>query len=573
MKFMTNRTPGRCLLIVAVFAMTCSESSFAQAPKGAIKGDDPPPALTYHGLVPGLSKSDEVYTKLGKPTFEAAWYSWKMLYPAAGRPGLEDEVQLSDKDGIYASTEAASVPAGFEEMKLVREKLGREEYELRMPTFRLLDYTAQGVRFVFNKEGKTIGVAYVPHLNARVHGGARKLVDLSGLKEGPQPAPDAVADWKGLTCGATTVNITPKSPEWIDPRYREKYQPHDPIFARIVVFEKDGLAIALVGADLFGMSNVECTALQEKAKKLGLAHVVLASSHNHAAPDTLGVYGHYPMEYNQFLIDSIAEGASRALKNRKPVKMLRTASRELPMDGARVIGYFRNARNPGIIDPTISAIQAIGPNDKPIATIVNFACHVEGISAGVEELTADFPGYMCEQIASKQGGVAVFLNGAVGGMVSGDNKARTHDEAKVMGEGLAKIVQDLLSTAQPPTTFQFQFVHRRVELPITNLRLRDRVKDRRPTTRGRVVTEMSLLRLGEAEIITLPGEVLPEVSFEILEKMTGFPRILVGLANDQLGYIIPPYDFRDGEYEESMSVGPATAPVIQETAWRLLQEK
>ena len=64
---------------------------------------------------------------------------------------------------------------------------------------------------------------------------------------------------------------------------------------------------------------------------------------------------------------------------------------------------------------------------------------------------------------------------------------------------------------------------------------------------------------------------LPEVSFEILERMKGFPRILIGLANDQLGYIIPPYDFRDDEYEESMSVGPATAPVIQETAWRLLE--
>jgi hypothetical protein len=544
-----------------------------------VKGDDPPPALTYHGLIPGLSKGEEVYTKLGKPTFEAEWYSWKMLYPAAGRPGLVDEVQLSNKDGIYASTEAASVPAGFENQSLVREKLGSEEYELRMPTFSMLDYTAKGVRFIFNKEGQTIGVAYIPHLHPRVHGGARKLVDLSALRQGPQPPagsagpPNGASPWAGLTCGATIVNITPKSSEWIDPRYREKYKPHDPMFARVVVFEKDGLAIALVGADLFGMSHVECSALNEKAKSLGLAHLVLASSHNHAAPDTLGVYGHYPMEYNQFLIESIADGASRALKNRRPVKMLRAASRELPMDGARVIGYFRNARNPGIIDPTISAIQAIGPNDKPIATIVNFACHVEGISAGVQELTADFPGYMCDKIAFEEGGVAVFLNGAVGGMVSGDNNARTHEEAKVMGEGLAKIVKELLVTAQPPSTFQFQFQTRRVELPVTNIRLRERVKDRRPTSRGRVVTEMSLLRLGEAEILTLPGEVLPEVSFEILERMKGFPRVLVGLANDQVGYIIPPYDFRDDEYEESMSVGPATAPIIQETAWRLLDGK
>ncbi len=141
-----------------------------------------------------------------------------------------------------------------------------------------------------------------------------------------------------------------------------------------------------------------------------------------------------------------------------------------------------------------------------------------------------------------------------------------------MGTGLAKIVLDMLPSATPPAQFAFELDVRRIELPITNIRLRERVKDRRPTSRGRVVSEMSLFRLGEAEMITLPGEVLPEVSFEILERMKGFPRILIGLANDQLGYIIPPYDFRDDEYEESMSVGPATAPVIQETAWRLLED-
>jgi hypothetical protein len=60
------------------------------------------------------------------------------------------------------------------------------------------------------------------------------------------------------------------------------------------------------------------------------------------------------------------------------------------------------------------------------------------------------------------------------------------------------------------------------------------------------------------------------VSFEILEKMNGFPRILAGLANDEIGYIIPADDFRDDEYEETMSLGPAAAPLIRDTALRLL---
>jgi hypothetical protein len=244
------------------------------------------------------------------------------------------------------------------------------------------------------------------------------------------------------------------------------------------------------------------------------------------------------------------------------------------MDGARVIGYFRNARNTGLVDPTISIIQAIGDDDDVITTLVNFACHVEGIEMGARELTADFPGYMCDQIARDGGGQAVFLNGAVGGMVSGDNRERSHEEAEVTGLGLARIVADLAKTAQPPATFEFSAVTNRIEIPVTNPRFKALMGPdaRRATNRGRAITEMSLVTLGECQLVTLPGELLPEISFEILEKMTGFPRVLIGLANDELGYIIPPEDFRDDEYEETMSVGPAAAPLIKETALRLLGE-
>jgi hypothetical protein len=73
-------------------------------------------------------------------------------------------------------------------------------------------------------------------------------------------------------------------------------------------------------------------------------------------------------------------------------------------------------------------------------------------------------------------------------------------------------------------------------------------------------------------MLTIPGELLPELSFEILERMTGYPRMIVGLANDELGYIIPGYDFRAGFYEESMSVGAAMGPMVLESSLRLIEE-
>lgn len=79
---------------------------------------------------------------------------------------------------------------------------------------------------------------------------------------------------------------------------------------------------------------------------------------------------------------------------------------------------------------------------------------------------------------------------------------------------------------------------------MTNARFKPLYAARGGLKEGRVSTEMALIQLGEAQLITLPGELLPEVSFEIQGKMTGFPRILIGLANDELGYIIPEYDYR-----------------------------
>ena len=52
--------------------------------------------------------------------------------------------------------------------------------------------------------------------------------------------------------------------------------------------------------------------------------------------------------------------------------------------------------------------------------------------------------------------------------------------------------------------------------------------------------------------------------------MDGFPRMLVGLGNDQLGYMVPIYDFRDGFYEERTSVGPGTASEVRDTAIRMI---
>ncbi len=559
------------LITLCAVLMAWANLSAAQAVKGTLAPDAPPAALTYHGLVPGLDTMENVKAALGEPVYAGKWYNYKMYYPAKDRPGLVDVVHMhgDQPNAGLAEIEAASVPEGFAAESEIRAKLGEPEYELRMATWKMLDYTSRGVRFSLTPNGKTTGVAYLPQRARRVPLGERALVDLSGKRQGPQPAPQRPADLHGLMAGVAEADISPIGENWLD----HKYTVVTPLKARVVVFRADGQTLALVGVDTFGMRYVDDLLIIERAAKTGVTRTIIGASHNHASGDTLGVYGFYPADYVRHIIEQTSTAIEQAVASLQPVAELRAASRELPMDGIRVQDLFRNARNPGVLDPAISLLQAIGANGKPIATIVNFACHVESIDKGEREITADFPGYMCDQMKIDGLGQPVFLNGAVGGMVSGDNKARTHESSKDMGLRLAAIVKDLAATAVQPSEFHFAADERALEIPVTTPKYIERYKGGvRPFVRGRIQTSMSYFRIGEAQFISVPGELLPEVSFEVLEKMNGFPRIIVGLGNDQIGYIVPPYDYRDDYYEETASQGPATAYQVRDMALRMIAD-
>ena len=68
----------------------------------------------------------------------------------------------------------------------------------------------------------------------------------------------------------------------------------------------------------------------------------------------------------------------------------------------------------------------------------------------------------------------------------------------------------------------------------------------------------------------------------VRDRLSGEERWLIGLANDEIGYFIPPYDFvvadvgpyifeADGDhYEETYSLGPDTVPTWEEQVMRLV---
>jgi hypothetical protein len=93
-----------------------------------------------------------------------------------------------------------------------------------------------------------------------------------------------------------------------------------------------------------------------------------------------------------------------------------------------------------------------------------------------------------------------------------------------------------------------------------------------------VDSEIAYAAIGNAAMATHPGETSPALSLSTrgLMKNTG-PKMILGLSQDALGYILKPTFFEPGntiphsQYLTSMSVGPQTMNIIRETLQNLIK--
>jgi hypothetical protein len=81
--------------------------------------------------------------------------------------------------------------------------------------------------------------------------------------------------------------------------------------------------------------------------------------------------------------------------------------------------------------------------------------------------------------------------------------------------------------------------------------------------------------LGNAEILTIPGEALPNIGFYLKRKMKGEHNLLFGLTNDAFGYILTKVDFMSFpryEYVSGASLGEMTGEVLIQNALDMVSE-
>jgi len=408
----------------------------------------------------------------------------------------------------------------------------------------------------------------------------------------------------------------------------------DETFARVLVLQKGDLRIGIASLDTVGLLNEDVILVRGAARNAGaeLDHLIVTSDHIHSGPDTVGMWGPSPIRtgrdpvYIQYLADRTAEALGQAVARLTPVRIMAGIG--------KTEGLTNDSRLPIVLDERVTALRLEKTSDgSPIAAVLHWSNHPEALGGSNRMISADQVGNTMTVLeAGVPGAVGIYWQGMVGGLLTplemdiedADGKVLPEDsieKADRIGELTAEAALEALSNAEDATgDGRLAFRRRFFLAPLTNVQFslaaaygvfnaraydaegNERDPTKFPTYEPHMRTETTVLDFGEVQLVTVPGELFPESAItgpggEWLYQdpqdpgadFFGTPclppvwsemrdteyKIVLGLGNDELGYIVPrcqfdgmkPYTYGREEqlYEEVMCVGSEMEPTLLNT--------
>jgi hypothetical protein len=350
--------------------------------------------------------------------------------------------------------------------------------------------------------------------------------------------------------GATRRKITP-SPE-LGPVYRAGYKMMeaerltgtvDDIHLRCLTIEAKATRVVFLSLDLIGLFRDFTDELARRLARHGIepGQVIVATTHTHAAPDTMGAWGPSfgqsgcNREYGEFLLTAAEEAVGQALASAKPARPY-FCNEEIDLG----VGNFREPEERNL------ALWCLGfrGDEGTLGSLVSYPAQPELVPRDDDRISGDYPGEAVRILDRELGGTTLFLLGACGGMEPEDCE-RGYEAAHAYGRKLADAVLTIVPGARPVPGDALSVGVREVELPVENegfaLMMEHQIFEtaRKPPAAR---TTLSRIEIGELSIFALPGESFPGIVADI---GADYPALFVNQVNDSLGYFIPPEQFRE----------------------------
>ncbi len=351
---------------------------------------------------------------------------------------------------------------------------------------------------------------------------------------------------------------------------------------RALVLENNNTRVAICSTDFLGFPGVLCSRVRQQVPGIPAENILIGATHNHSGPDCYGFPNEdgqtaADIEYLDSVCTKLADAINQAVRRLQPSHVRIATGRAR---GKIAYNYYAEK----LYDPRCHVIQVFNLEGGSLATLVNYACHPEVIGPDKGILCPDFVGPLCDRIQKQGGGVGIFMNSAIGGMVTADcrgpdgNDIQTWDECIRIGHLLADEALRIVADAPVRKNPKLFCGSTTIEFPVENKLLLSIVKlsplGFELSERGTIDTRVNVVNLGDAQILTIPGEALPNIGYYLKRKMHGRHNFLFGLTNDAFGYILTKVDwnsFDRYDYISRTCLGEMTGEIFIEKALEFVE--
>ncbi len=452
----------------------------------------------------------------------------------------------------------------------------------------------------------------------------------------------------------------------------------DEQYVRVVILKQGNTKIAMISIDCVGWMYDEVLRIREqlKAEKVDVSYVFAAATHVHEARDTMGIWGiddatsGLDKAFNTSVRNKAVKAVKDALARLEPVHATFGA---IKVDGhlaetdplkRGVKAFVSDGRDPVVIDLVMNTLRLTraGGDQGTLTTVVNFASHPEFGGDRNLLLSSDFVHTLREGLEkgvdvgpmkkAGLGGTAIFFQGACGGQIGpgdvdvADGNGVEYPEdsdmfptiglarAKTIGTNYAYYALTSLEKGQGAQSYETVRIGVRarqifgaIENRAYHVAIASRLFDRKghhfdealaigPNNQPDLLTEVAVIDVGPAQMLSVPGEIHPELVVGMGAEYTPAPfvrvqpdnknppdlskaptsghldqfvdktakfRWVLGLGNDEMGYLVPAwnyalhpddpyYDEPPGDhYEETNSIGPKVEAEVIEPLRDLLK--
>lgn len=371
---------------------------------------------------------------------------------------------------------------------------------------------------------------------------------------------------------------------------------HDDLFAKAICFAEGELRAILISIDVVAVMPEQFEKIRaEITARCGIVNVIVCATHDHSAPDTMGEPGKHNAAWCARMMESAVRAAEEAIADLAPAKLYGGFD--------HVPEVAKNRRGEETVDDELFALRIEGEDGRTRGILINYACHCTVLDANNYHITADYPGYLYQQLsAANDGAIVLFTNASCGNInigYSADASAlgadmgdvRTYENAAVKAKALADKAQaifarrEALSAALDFHRFQYEMplkpdlpdaatLRKRIEARAEQIaaaaeeereRLQiDQVYDEcllediiMFSTSGKthLTADGAMLRLGDVVLLTVPVELFCEIGLRMKEDYRPEYRLVIlGYGNGLYGYLPTRAAHERGGYECETSV-------------------